>query len=486
MSDPARVCLLGSLEQRLREHLTGHPRGHERAAAVLFRRHHQAVPGLAESDRYVGVEVVPFEEAWNTSSSPTHVDFDVAPLRDLFRRCEDEGLVFGFAHNHPGGLLEFSEQDDRNERTLLEAISNRNGPNVTFVALLLSEGTWLARTRSATRPGTASLTRHVAVLAGHRMLLHGTAVDDPGEGDEDVLARQAAAFGRPFVGTMKSLRIGVVGASGTGSPTGTLLVRSGASELILFDPDKLAKSNLNRIRGARKADVGRNKAAWLREYVLGLDLGASVASFETNVDEDADAIDALATCDLMFGCTDDQIGREVLNAACFVYGIPLIDMGLGGWVDKDGSGAIRLRGHYGRISTVCPEAGDCLECQGIVTREGVRRQFALRNDPDLTEDQLRERYLVGGGEQAPGVGPFTSAVGDYAVATLYDMLTGFRRLPETLRADILLIDFVLMEMRSPQSTADPTCPLCGTRQMLLRTAKYRLNRPFLGETRVAL
>lgn len=480
----ARICMVGSLEQRLRTHLMSHPLQHEMAAAVLFRRFSHEVEGLARSDRYVAVDVIPFDASWITSSSPAHVDFALAPLRELFRRCEDEGLVFGFAHNHPVMFDEFSERDEENELTLLNSIRNRNGNHITMVALLLCDGEWRARTRTAQEP-TPVQVRHVAVIEGRRLRLHGVTPSVVDDADEDVLARQAAAFGRPFVDNMRSLRIGVIGASGTGSPTGTLLTRGGAGELIFLDPDSLAKSNLNRVRGARRVDIGRNKAQWLRDYTLGLDLGCAVAAFGTNIDEDTDALDALGTCDVIFGCTDDQIGREVLNATCFTFAIPLIDVGLGGWIDKDAADHVRLRGHFGRVSTVCPEAGDCLHCQGVVTPEGVRRQYALRENPHLTETELKERYLTGGVEEAPGVGPFTGAVGDYAVATLYDLLTGFRKWPASLRWDLLLIDFVLMEMRSSESTAKQDCPFCGTRELLLRKSKYRLGRPSLGVANVA-
>jgi len=482
----ARICLLGTLDEQLRSHLTSHPGGHERAAAVLFRRFTCDIPGLPASDRYVATAVVPFERDWITSSSPVHVDFDVAPLRELFRRCEDEGLVFGFAHNHPDGKSPFSPQDDKNELTLLKAISNRNGTRVSFVALLLLGDTWVARTRNAADPHLAHDVRHTIVLGEHRLHIHkpSSVEEEPGDG-EDVLARQAAAFGRPFVHRFGSLRIGVVGCSGTGSPTGTMLARNGAAELIFIDPDKLGKSNLNRVRGARKADVGSNKAKWLRDYTLGLDIGTQVAAFDCAVDADSGAFDALMTCDVVFGCTDDQIGRDVLNAACYMYALPLIDMGLGGWIDKNAAGEVRLRGHYGRISTVFPEAGDCLHCQGVVSAMGVRRQLALRANPDLTEAELRERYLTGGGEEAPGVGPFTSAVGDYAVATLLDLISGFRRWPPELRRDVFHIDFVLMEIRSPESQADPECSFCGAKTLLLQRSRYRLGRPALGEAHVA-
>lgn len=211
-----------------------------------------------------------------------------------------------------------------------------------------------------------------------------------------------------------------------------------------------------------------------------MDLGTNLAAFTQDVDLDSDAVDTLATCDLIFGCTDDQIGRHLLNAVCFRLGIPLIDMGLGGWIAQDSSDQIRLRGHYGRISVVCPEAGDCLECQQVVTSDGVRRQYALRENPNLSEAELQERYITGGGQTAPGVGPFTSAVGDYAVAALYDLLTRFRRWPTHLRRDHLLIDFVMMELRSSESRARPDCPYCGTRELLLKPSRYRLGLPALG------
>lgn len=477
----ARICMLGSIEQQLRQHLISHPRGHERAAAVLFRRHSHDVPGLDASDRYVAIDFVPFDEDWITSSSSIHVDFDVAPLRELFRRCEEEGLVFGFAHNHPGGYPQFSDKDDENEMTLMCAIGNRNGPQSHLVALLLSEGKWFARTRNAQDPAHAVDVRHVLVLGDFRLHLHAVqATDDESAADEDVLARQAAAFGKPFVSKMRSLRIGLIGSSGTGSPTGTLLARAGIGEIVVVDPDKLGHSNLNRIRGARKADVGKNKAQWLREYLFGLDLGTGVGAYESYIDLDADAFDALTTCDVIFGCSDDQIGREVLNAACYMYALPYIDVGLGGWIDSDCAGEIRLRGHYGRVSTIFPEGGDCLHCQGIVSAQGVRREYALRENPDLSDDELRERYLLGGGEQAPGVGPFTSAVGDYGVATLFDLIAGFRRWRPELRRDQFLIDFVLMELRSPESKRSEECSYCGTGDFLLKRSKYRLGRPSFG------
>src|SRR5437867_3479504 len=119
MNSP-RITLLGSQDQLLRSYLQAHPDSHERAAVVLFRRLHREVDGLPHSDRYIALEVHPFEEAWISSSSSSHIAFELKFLREFFRRCDEESLVFGFVHNHPAGFPDFSDVDEENERTLLQ------------------------------------------------------------------------------------------------------------------------------------------------------------------------------------------------------------------------------------------------------------------------------------------------------------------------------------------------------------------------------
>ena len=474
----SRVSLLGHHEVRLRSHLEHAPDGHERAAVCYFRRLGGDVEGLAASDRLVCVDVQVFEEAWVTSSSKVHIEFRLSYLREVFRRCEEEELVFGFVHGHPPGAHWFSGQDDKNEQILLRALRNRNGPDAAMVALVLCEGRWYGRERNAVDPAHVRPVRHILVLS-NQLQLHdytqsSTCVKD------DLWARQAAAFGRPFVDQISSLRIGVVGCSGTGTPTFSLLARSGVSELILVDADKVEKSNLNRMQGASSADIGRNKAVVGRDTVNAMQLATNVAVFETVIDTNPRAVDALASCDVIFGCTDDHLGRQALNAAVYHYGLALIDMGLGGLVQEVG-GVPQLSYHFGRITTVLPEWGECLYCRKVVDAKAAARQEIQRTNSEITDDELRERYLDGGQEGAPGVGPFTAATADFAVATLYDLLTGFRQPPESVRRQHFEVDFVRMEIRTREAPADAGCTYCGTREIRVGKAPYRLGRPNLGE-----
>ncbi len=476
-----RITLLGSQEESLRTYLESHAARHERAAIVLFRRFTCGESSLSASDRFVAVDVIPFDERWISESSSSHIRFEIRHLRSFFQRCEEESLVFGFAHNHPGGPLSFSPVDEINEQTLLTALSNRNGRDIHFVALLISGGRWIARVRHGLKPEEFNTARHVLVI-GQTLIVNRQGAAAANE----VFKRQSAAFGKPFVDELSSLRVAVVGAGGTGSPAITLLARAGIKELVIVDNDKLESSNLNRVRGAKLEDVGRNKAAILRDVVADIGLSTEIAHFPSRVDEDPAVIDVLSTCDAVFGCTDDQIGRETLNAAVYLYALALIDVGLGGQVALDQIGQPSLRYHFGRVSTVLPEFGECLFCQGVINEQWIRHEYAVRENPLLTPAQAAERYLQGGGEHAPGVGPFTSAIADFSVATLFDLLQRFPQFPPELRRDAFRLDFVRMEFRSVQEKNDPDCPYCRRKEFLLRQRSHRLNRPALGRARISL
>lgn len=480
MNEP-RVTLLASQDKLLREYFSSQEDGHERAAVVLFKRLSIDLAGLQQSDRYIAVAVQPFESSWVTGSSPSHIAFETRPLREFFRRCEEESLVFGFAHNHPAGFTSFSDVDTANELNLLQAVSNRNGPEVSLVALLWTQNTWRARIRTGRTPDSPVSARHVLVT-DRPMPIH---LQSGFERKDDAHARQAAAFGAPFVRSLQSLRVAVIGAGGTGSPTATLLARSGVGELILIDPDKLEASNLNRVRGATRSEVGENKAAILARYIVSLDLQTKVTALPSYADT-PEGVDALATSDVIFGCTDDQIGRELLNIAAYAYAQPFIDVGLGGQLDRDANGQPYLRYHHGRVSTILPEEGECLFCQGVLTEQWIRRDYALREDPKMDEAQARERYLEGGAEQAPGVGPFTGTIADFGVATLFDLLAPFRKFPDELRWDAFSLDFVKLALQSSRARNDGSCPYCGNREFLLMQEQQRLNRPRLGTRNVAL
>ena len=484
-----RVTLLAHQDEELREWLAAHPDGHERGAILLMRRYRFESPYLEDSDRYQVMEVHPIPDAWVTSSGTDHLAFQNRHLRSFMQRCEERGFTMGFAHSHPRGCTTFSAQDESNERSMLEGLANRNGHRVSFVALVLCEGSWRGRVRYASAPDQPHPLRHVLVLS-NPLRIHFDE-DSCADLDPDVWARQSAAFGEPFQRKMHSLRIGVIGAGGTGSPTLTMLARSGVSELIEIDNDTLDKSNLNRVHGARMADVGRPKVDIACDFIESLGLGTRVHSEKVLMDTSTAAVDALITCDVVMGCTDDSLGRSAIDALCLRHGVLGIDMGIGGTVAVPVQGAasrdLRFYQH-GRISTLLPGVAGyrCLACESVYNQEDLRAAQYKRDHPNATEADLKDVYIKGGHTSAPGVGPFTSCLSNLALIQLYDLIQGFRfrRLPAEFRPSNYNVDFVSMEARSPVAP-DQTCTLCysvgSTRPTgLLKDCGLRLGRPALG------
>jgi len=476
-----RITLLGSQDRILKDWLCSHPEGHERGAIVLFRRLARTVNGQQISHRFLVADVIQMTGDWVIESSGTHLEINMRKMPEIYFRCESEGLELGFAHNHPNRYSRLSSQDDTNEKNILRGISVCNGKNSFLVAMLLSDGRWSARIRKGIAPDRVLPVRHVCVV-GERIELHG--ITTPDESPEN-LRRQEVAFGKAFNAMLRSLRVAVIGVGGTGSPIATLLARAGIGELILIDGDKLDKTNMNRVRGFRSQDIGKNKAQSLAKYIGALGLEVSVSAIPSYLNESAEAIDALSSADVIFGCTDDQAARNIMNQAMYYHAQVYIDVGLSGRVDVDLEGDPYLREHCGRISCILPESGACLRCQRVVTDEKLKYEQAIKDNPGLAGIDgavlEREYYLVGGGEQAPGVGPFTSATADIAVATLMNLVKPYRDIPIDLRPDNIWIDFVHMGIHSNEPVDDPGCIYCRTHILLhRREGKYRLEMPQLG------
>ncbi len=479
MNNP-RITILGSQSIIIKDWLTGHPEGHERGAIILIRRLSRTVIGLPISDRFLAIEIIKMDEDWILESSVEHILINLRKLHEIYFRCEHENLELGFIHSHPNGITDFSLKDDVNEEKILHGLSGCNGPDTYLIALIYSNNKWNARIRNGNSKDHFTEVRHVTILSDH-IEFHG--IKELNE-LPDNQKRQEAAFGKPFNLQLQSLRVAVVGLGGTGSPVATMLARSGIGELILIDGDTLDGTNMNRVRGYTQNHIGKNKAESLKEFIESLGLNTIATTIPHYLNESQEAIDAISTADIVFGCTDDIAGRDIINQALYYYGLVLIDVGLTGFVDTDAEGVPYLRDHRGRVSCILPEYGSCLRCQGIVTDKKLEFEQAMRDRPELAmldaETLKREHYLVGGGVQAPGIGPFTSITAENGIATFMNLLKRYRNIPTDLRQDNIWIDFIHLNFQSDEPSNDTDCIYCGNHFTLLKKEKYRLDMPKLG------
>jgi molybdopterin/thiamine biosynthesis adenylyltransferase len=347
-----------------------------------------------------------------------HVTWSTQSFVRALRRAKTEDLVVGIVHSHPKGPTEFSEQDQRNEAELLKLARNRNGRDTILVSVVMTASgslvgqVWLADKH-------AEPARAVRVI-GRRLTLH---VRETIEA-KATMTRQSLVLGHRVNAQLRGLRVGVVGCGGTGSATAMLLARLGVGQLVLFDEDIVESSNLNRLHGARQsdADAMRPKVDVLSQEIASLGLGVRVVPMRRWIG-DTSCRDALKSCDVIFGCTDDHDGRLLLNRLAYFYLIPVIDVGLAIVPDERREG--RVRELSGRTTLLAP-GGPCLLCRDIVDPIRAREEDLRRRSPEEYERQKREAYVQGDGNPAPAVVTFTTATACMAVDELLDGLSDFR------------------------------------------------------------
>lgn len=400
--------------------------------------------------RLTSYEVMPVPPEDTISASRQHVTWSTASFVRLLRRAKEDGLIAGIVHTHPDGPPAFSLQDDNNERELMQLARNRNGEGAALLSMLLHDANGIRARLWPDLNGPIDASSTSAV--GHRFTFYGNAL--PASGSE-AFARQALVFGDDLSARLRAMRIGVVGCGGTGSATAMLLARLGVGQLIIFDDDIVELTNLNRLHGAARsdADAMRPKVDVVAHAITTLGLGTRVVPLRAWIGDPA-CRDALKSCDVIFGCTDDHDGRLLLNRLAYFYLIPVLDMGLAIDPAPDGRG---VRDLTGRVTVLAPGA-PCLLCRGIVDPVTARNEDLRRRNPEEYERRKREAYVHGGGP-APAVVTFTTATACLAVDELLQALVGFRgpdgwAWQRTRRFDLL-------QDRRPGATPDPHCPVCS-------------------------
>ena len=108
------------------------------------------------------------------------------------------------------------------------------------------------------------------------------------------------------------------------------------------------------------------KVANIRKLAERIGLGCRVTGVAKPITYRSVA-ERLKDCDVIFGCTDDEWGRSILNRLAVYYYIPVIDMGvriasIGGAVESV-QGRVTIFSSWG-FMPVLPRANRCRICGG--------------------------------------------------------------------------------------------------------------------------
>ena len=242
----------------------------------------------------------------------------------------------------------------------------------------------------------------------------------------------------------------MIGAGGTGSIVTEQLIRLGVGSILISDDDPFDSSNVNRIYGSRTVDKDLPKIKILQRLAADIGLGTNVQLIPKPITYKS-AAKKFRGCDVMFGCTDDEWGRSILNKLAISYYIPVFDMGIK--IDSE-NGVIKSI--QGRVTTLIPSAA-CLFCRGRINPDNIRYETMKVLDPDRLRELRKEGYAPELHDPAPAVIPFTSEVGSSAISELLHRLTGFKGKERKSTELIHLFDDTRIRTNSRKPSNDCFC-----------------------------
>ena len=368
----------------------------------------------------------------------------------ILRRAEAKQFGIGLIHSHPGGYDAFSATDNENEKRLFQLSFNRNGGSAIHASFIMTHPDKLIGRiwDTSLDPKEIDLFR----ILGQSFRFQTSAKKE--FAIPEFLDRQRLAFGEALVDELSSLRIGVVGCGATGSAVAILLSRLGIGNLLLIDKDNVEESNLNRLHGATMSDIGLPKADVMKSYIEKIGLRTDVVSVVDWVSS-VNARESLKACDVVFGCTDDNSGRIMLNRFAYFYLVPLIDIGL--IIRLSQSVPPSIQSLIGRVTVVLP-GNRCLNSYGITNSEVAYAEGLRRGDPERYETLKKEAYVIGEGNPSPAVVTFTTETSTVALNEFITRLQGFRNVGAV---DHRLRFFHLDEDLKPSSEPEEDCRICG-------------------------
>lgn len=341
------------------------------------------------------IESIPYSEC--AVRAPDRITWSTERIEPLIEEAAQKGMAILKIHSHTGDYPQFSWVDDRSDRELFASvygIIDTSQPHAS--AVMLPDGSIFAR--SVGSKGEFKPIPLVAVTGDNLYFWH---MESAGENTTPVefAAKNRQFFGEETFRRLRQLSIAVVGCSGTGSPTIEQLARLGVGRLVLVDPDVVKSKNLNRILNTRGRDatMERFKVDVLAEAINTMEIGTEVVPLARPLME-FDVLEAVAGCDVIFGCMDSAEGRYYLNRLAAFYTIPYFDLGVR--LDADGIGGVD--GVYGSVHYLQPD-GSSLLSRGVITMEEVRAEGMAREAPEEYRRQRAEGYIRNVDVERPAV-----------------------------------------------------------------------------------
>jgi ThiF family/Prokaryotic homologs of the JAB domain len=434
------LTFLESAYEQLTRHLF--PFERECAAYLLC-----GISRAAEEYRLLVREVIPVAAEEIDHSSPAHMQIRQESYLRVIRLAADRKLSFVFVHSHPADVPAHSPQDDVTEAPLFRTAYARIHSEAAVHASIVLSTPERPIGRVWLEDGSTAPVECIRVIGNRFRFVTETAAVPL---RLNYFSRQVLAFGEALQKLLQQLTVGIVGVGGTGSAVAEQLIRLGVGRIIAADGELLEESNVTRVYGSRVSDAGTSKVEILQRLADEIGLGTVIEPLMGKIMRQS-VIERFRSCDVIFGCTDREAGRSILNSFALYYLIPVFDLGVK--IESDDG---EVKAVEARITTLLPGAA-CLFCRGRISGDVIAAEILLENDPEEYKRLRAQGYVPELEGQAPAVIPFTSAVASFALNELFHRLSGHMGADRVSTEVFLLFDDSRISRNSTPPAEDCMC-----------------------------
>ena len=258
--------------------------------------------------------------------------------------------------------------------------------------------------------------------------------------------RQALALGVEGNKAIQNVRAAIVGLGGIGSMVNQQLAHLGISDITYIDDDFLEKSNLHRVIGTTRSNIGKAKVQLASRYAKKINPNLKIQMIKGNV-RSQESLQTLKDCDVIFGCVDTDSGRLILSELASAYLIPYIDAAVGITVED---GKIVEAG--GRVLVWTPDSA-CLNCANEIDMRVAAEELESAQEREFRK---RHGYVTGLSVPEPAVISLNGTLSSMAVTEYLVMFSGIRTLQHYTHYDFLSQKTVQRIMSRKEN-----CVICG-------------------------
>lgn len=347
------------------------------------------------------------------------VKWKIDSVEHLLEKALENNFAVVKFHSHGIINSNFSELDDKSDNNFFECVYAWVDNDLPHASLIMyPDGSFKGRSIDSKLQFNELSSLNVI---GENIVKYDYTENKFSQEIENYISRNKQAFGNKTTEILSSLKIAVVGCSGTGSPTIEQLVRLGVGKILLVDNDRGELANMNRIYGLTMKDAiaKKLKVEAIKEHIENIGFGTDVTILSNLVQDSQYVIDEIASCDIIFGCVDSAEGRHILNMISHYYLIPLIDIG----VKFRANGFGGIESINGNVHYIYPGSASLLQRKAYSSKmladEEIRRT-------DMVEYQNRIEYFDNENVHSPAVISVNTLLSSLGVCEMLSRLHPYR------------------------------------------------------------